>query len=192
MIFFFCFFLVLMGMMITAIPGLTPFTAQYMIPDAFRFLFFMVGFVITFLGLFILFTRAKKTGAEHLLEFGRPGTAIWFYAHRDGTIKITPSVREIGQTLYCKELDAQVNDLKSYKLFDHNIRFVPEGLGHTVDLDMVLYTTLLKDKWGFSNLREARGHRDSKIKIAKETISEEGMSIHPDEDFRDWYDRSKR
>jgi hypothetical protein len=149
-------------------------------------LFFFVGIVISFIGLFMLYTRAKKTGAEHLLDFGKPGTAIWFYFYRDGTLKITPSIREIGQTLYSKELDAQINDLKSYKLFDLNIRAVPEGLGHAVDLDMVLYSTLLKNKWGFSSLKEAR---ESSKGYGKDIISDERMSINPKEDFRSFHDR---
>lgn len=183
MIFFFVFMLVMFGIIIAAIPGLTPLEVQAMIPDGFRILFFFLGIMISFIGLFILFTRAKKTGAEHILDFGKPGTAIWFYVYRDGTLKITPAIREIGQTLFSKELDAQINDLKSYKLFDHNVRIVPEGLGHATDLDMVLYTTLLKHKWGFSSLREAR---ESNKGYGKEIIVDEHMSIRPKEDFRDW------
>ena len=92
MIFFFVFMMVFGGMLVMALPGLVPLSMQASIPDMFRYVFFIVGLVISFVGLFMLFTRAKKTGAEHLLDFGRPGTAIWFYIYRDGTLKITPAI----------------------------------------------------------------------------------------------------
>lgn len=126
------------------------------IPVMGKYMLFIMGTIIAFIGLFILQTRAMKTGANHLLEFGRPNNIIWFYVHRDGTIKITPALREIEGQLYSPELDAQIQDYKSYRLFDHSIRFVPEGIGHAADLDMILYVTLLKDKYGFNNIREAR------------------------------------
>lgn len=126
------------------------------IPAMGKYMLFMMGSIIAFIGIFILQGRAVKTGAGHLLEFGRPNNIIWFYVHRDGTIKITPAIREIEGQLYSRELDAQIQDLKSYRLFDHSVRIVPEGIGHAADLDMCLYVTLLKSKYGFNNIREAR------------------------------------
>ena len=156
MIFMLLYMLVFFGLFLAGFIGLMPLGVQMQIPEFLRMVFFFVGIVIAMLGVSMLHGRAKKTGAEHLLEFGRPGTILWFYVYRDGTVKLTPSIREVEGQLYCKELDAQVNDLKSYRMFDHSVRFVPEGIGHAVDLDMVLYTTLLKNKYGFTNIREAR------------------------------------
>ena len=69
---------------------------------------------------------------------------------------ITPSMREVEGQLYSPELDAQIQDIKSYRLFDHSVRIVPEGIGHSVDLGKCLYAQFLKTKYGFENLREAR------------------------------------
>jgi len=126
------------------------------IPVMLKYLLFMMGFIISLLGIIILQGRAVKTGACHLLEFGRPDKIIWIYAYRDDTLKITPAMREIGGQIYSPELDAQIQDFKSYRLFDHSIRIVPEGIAHAVDLDFILYATLLKTKYGFNNITEAR------------------------------------
>ena len=156
MIFFLVYMMVFFGIVMAGIVGLLPLQQQFAIPDWLRFGMFFIGLVITFVGISLVHSRASKTGAGHILEFGRPGNLIWFYVYRDGTVKITPSIREVEGQLYSKELDAQIHDFKSYKLFDHSIRFVPEGIGHSVDLDLCLYTGLLKTKWGFASLREAR------------------------------------
>ena len=180
MIFMLVYMFLFFGIFLAGFAGLMPIEIQVMIPPFFRVILFFMGFMIAFIGIFILQGRASKTGAGHLLEFGRPGSIIWIYAHRDGTLKITPSIREVEGQLYCKELDAQIHDLKSYRLFDHSIRFVPEGVGHSVDLDMCLYAGLLKIKYGFSNLREARtagfrlfGHPKTKPITSHEHISGE-------------------
>lgn len=152
MIFFLVYMFLFFGMLLLMVGGFLPPD----IPVMLKYLLFMMGFIISLLGIIILQGRAMKTGAGHLLEFGRPDRIIWIYAHRDGTLKITPAMREIGGQLYSSELDAQIQDFKSYRLFDHSLRFVPEGIGHAVDLDFILYATLLKTKYGFNNITEAR------------------------------------
>ena len=164
MIFQFFYMLVFFGFFMGGIIGLLPLTEQIGIPDYFRYVMFGVGFCLVMVGSSLVHGRAKKTGAEHLLEFGRPGDIIWFYVYKDGTIKITPSMREVEGQLYSKELDAQIQEMKSYRLFDHSIRFVPEGTGHAVDLGMCLYAAFLKTRNGFSNIREARADANGKRK----------------------------
>lgn len=159
MIFFLVYIFLFFGIMLIGMGSFLPPNMPIML----NYLLFLMGIMIIFVGMVILQSRASKTGAVHLLEFGRPNTIIWFYVHRDGTVMITPAMREIEGQLYSKELDAQIHDLKSYRLFDHSIRFVPEGIGHSVDLDMCLYSTLLKTKFGINNIREAR--RVSKLSI---------------------------
>jgi len=144
------------GILFASLPGLLPGSMQLVIPDIFRYLFFMIGTIISFIGFIILKGRADKTGTIHLLDFGRPGTINWLYVYKDGEIKITPSMRDIESQLYSKDLDAQIRELKSYRIFDHSVRIVPEGVGHASDLDMVLYANLLRSKWGFHSLRAAR------------------------------------
>ena len=156
MIFALVFLFLIMGVCLSGFIGLLPLQMQIMIPDIFRFLLFFVGAVISSIGVIILRGRADKTDTIHLLEYGRPGTVNWFYFYKDGTMKITPSIRDIESQLYSKELDAQITELKSYKLFDHSIRIVPEGVGHAADLDMVLYANLFKSKWGFRSIPAAR------------------------------------
>lgn len=169
MIFFLVYVFLMFGIIVAGIAGLMPYEMQDAIPDYWRFLLFFMGFLFSFIGIILVQTRATKTGAVHLLEYGRPGTIIWFYVFRDGTMKITPAMREVEGALYSRELDAQINDLKSYKLFDHSIRIVPEGLGHAVNLDMVLYATLVKKKYGYANIKEAR----------KAVLGEERLEVGP-------------
>jgi len=152
MIFFLVYMFLFFGMSLLMAGGFLPPN----IPVMLKYIIFMMGFIVSLLGIIILQGRAIKTGAGHLLEFGKPDKIIWIYSYRDGTLKITPSMREIGGQLYSPELDAQIQDFKSYRLFDHSIRFVPEGIGHAVDLDFILYATLLKTKFGFNNITEAR------------------------------------
>jgi len=170
-----------MGIFMCGIIGLLPLDAQFMIPDMFRYIMFAFGGMISFIGFIILKSRADKTGAGHLLEFGRPGTINWLYIHKDGTIKITPAMREVEGQLYSPGLDAQIRELKSYRLFDHSIRFVPEGIGHAIDLDMVLYANLLKTKYGFASLKDARKGVFDFLKNKEPTVREE--VFNPAEDF---------
>jgi len=156
MLFVFHYMLIFFGLFMSGIVGLMPLQEQFAIPGWLRFGMFGVGFVLAIVGITMVHGRAIKTGAIHLLEWGKPGKLIWFYVHKDGTIKITPAMRAVEGHLYSRELDAQIMDLKSYRLFDHSVRFVPEGTGHSVDLGMCLYVAYLKNKWGLTNIREAR------------------------------------
>ena len=179
MIFALAYLLVVLGVTIASISGLVPASSQLMVPDTLRFILFFVGTILSVFGMIIIHSRANKTGSVHLLEFGRPDRIIWFWVGRDDTVKITPAMKEVEGTNYSKELDALVSDIKSYRLFDHSVRFVPEGLGHTADLDMVLYCTILKTKYGFANLREARKGKPT----GKKLLSKEMISFNPEKDF---------
>lgn len=156
MIFFMAYLLLFFGVFLAGVIGLLPLQVQVVIPDYFRMILFAFGMIIAFLGLIMIHSRAIKTGVHHLIEPGKPNRIHWFYIYRDGSIKITPSVREVEGQLYCPELDAQIQDMKSYRIFDHPVRFVPEGTGHAIDLGKCLYAQFLKTKFGFANLREAR------------------------------------
>jgi len=178
------------GFMLAGVIGLIPPEIQYMIPMPFRFMFFMIGIMIGFIGLIMLKTRAEKTGTIHLLEPGRPGTINWFYVHNDGEIKITPSMRDIESQLYSKELDAQIREIKAYRIFDHSIRIVPEGVGHAADLDIVLYANLIRSKWGFESIPAARqGVKDTLkylfTKTPYEELPQEHLVIQEDEEHSD-------
>jgi len=156
MLFMMAYMFIFIGVFLAGLFGLMPAQMQLDIPDALRMIMFMFGFLLAFVGVFLIQGRALKTGVNHLLEYGNPKKIIWFYVYRDGTIKITPAMRDVEGLLYSKELDAAVQDMKSYRLFDHSIRFVPEAIGHAADLDMCLYAHVLKTKWGFNNIITAR------------------------------------
>jgi len=156
MIFFMAFMMMIFGIILAGATSLLPIQLFAIVPYMFRIVLFMMGIVIACLGYIILWTRAKKTGVDNILEPGRPSRILWFYVYRDGTIKITPAMREVEGQLYSPELDGQIQDMKSYRLFDHPVRFVPEGVGHAVDLGMCLYAQFLKTRYGFENMREAR------------------------------------
>jgi len=167
------------GFILAGIVGLVPPMQQFQIPMFLRVMMFAIGILVGFVGMFLPHARALKTGAVHLIEPGRPGLINWFVVYPDGDIKVTPSVREVEGQLYSSELDAQIQELKSYRIFDHSIRFVLEGSGHAMDLGMCVYTEFLQNKWGFENLRQAREggfHIFGFPKNAKK-ISNEGVLI---------------
>jgi len=168
----------MIGVIISSFCGLMPGDVQLVIPYYFRFLAFMVGMLISFIGIVILYMRTLSTGSNHLIAPGRPGTVLWFFVYADGEIRILPSKRTGEGQLYNAELDSQVIDVKTYSLGDHKIRIVPEVVGHAVDLDFVLYVNLLKNRYGFENLREARAAGlKGKIKKPKEIVDKEGVLI---------------
>jgi len=187
MIFMIVYALVFFGLFMAGAIGLMPIMSQVGIPDFLRYMFFGIGCLLAFIGLVIIQSRASKTGTIHLLEFGKPGTINWIVVYPDGTCLITPAIRQVQGHLYSKELDALIKDFKSYRLFDHSIRFVPDGVGHSVDLGKCLYATFLKTKWGFSNIREARhqGRIENMLTLGlrktKPVLSEE-FFIEGDED----------
>ena len=146
----------LMGIIIAGVCGVLPNTMIVYVPEYFRMMMFAVGAVIAFAGFILLLIRAKKTGAIHLITPARPGHVLWLYVYADGTAELTPAIRSGESQLYSEKLDSQVLDVKSYRIADHNFRIVSEQIGQAVDLDYVLYADLLKTKYGFDNLREAR------------------------------------
>jgi len=183
MLFSLSYIFLFVGLIMAGIMGLMPTGFQSVIPDIFRFVFFMFGCVLCFIALFLIQGRALKTGTIHLLDYGKPGTINWLYVHTDGTIEITPSLREVEGQLYSPKLDAQIKELKSYRIFDHSIRIVPEGVGHAVDLDMVLYANLLRSKNGITNLRQAR---DSVFRKTEPIVSNEEIMVNDnDEQIRE-------
>ncbi|GAH35219.1 unnamed protein product, partial [marine sediment metagenome] len=145
------FMLIMIGYMVTLIGFFMP--TPY---ETLGIFFWMFGIMISFMGGYMVWSRAHKTGVFHFLDPARPGDIKWLYAEQDGSIKITASMREVESSLYSRELDALIKDLKSYKLFDHSVRLVPAGIGHSADLDICLYTHMLKNKWGYNSIREAR------------------------------------
>ncbi|HDM25312.1 MAG TPA: hypothetical protein ENG24_01800 [Thermoplasmatales archaeon] len=168
-----CFATIIVGIMIAGVGGLIPYQYQYQIPDMFRPFMIIVGISISLTGYALLYRRAKTTGTIHLIKPALPNTCNWFYVHKDDEIVITPAIRMGEGILYSEKLDSKVPDVKTYTLADHKIRIVPEVVGHAVDLDYVLYTNLLKTKYGFENLREAR---ESIFKKTREVISREHVT----------------
>ena len=156
MIFFMAMMMMIFGIVLAGICGILPLELLLYIPMFLRIILFFVGIVIACVGYIILYGRANKTGAKWLIEPPRRGEHLWFYAYRDGSILITPGIRQVESQLYAPELDAQIQEYKSYRIFDHSVRFVPEGIGHAIDLGMCLYVHLLRGKYGFERLEEAR------------------------------------
>jgi len=162
MIFFLAIMLMLFGFILAGISGILPIMMVAQIPLFLRIMLFVVGIIIAMVGYIILYGRADKTGAKYLIEPAKRGEHLWFYAYRDSSIMITPGIRKVESQLYAPELDAQIQEYKSYRIFDHSVRFVPEGIGHAVDLGMCLYAQLLKGRYGFERIEEARD-RASKL-----------------------------
>ena len=143
-------------------------------------LFLMIGCIVALIGQFMIITRAMKTGADQLIDPGNPDKIIWFFIRRDDTVKIIPSVRKAQGLLEAKGMDAVVHDVKGYRLFDHNIRFVVEGTAHTADAKVALYCHYIKKKFGFRNLGEGREEifKEIEDEIKRETRGN-GGSIEP-------------
>ena len=133
-----------------------PMDIYLMMPPEFRMMLLFIGIIIGMIGMIMLWIRAKKTGAIHLIKPGRPNRHLWLYVHRDGVAEFTPSVRVGDSQLYNKEMDAQIITARTYRIADHNICIVPEVIGHGVDIDYVLYVNLLESVYGLENLKEAR------------------------------------
>jgi len=175
--------LYIIGLTLAAFCGMVPGETQAIIPYYFRFLMFIVGGMLGLMGIMMLIIRAKKTGAEHLIRPGRPGLINWLYVYGDGEMRITPAMRAGEGQLYNPELDSQIIDAKTYTMGDHRFRIVPEVVGHAVDLDYVYYTNLLKTRYGFENMREARQGRIEhilkkfKINRQKEVLDNEKLLI---------------
>ena len=133
----------------------------------FGILFVGMGLLLSMVGMIMLWIRAIKVGANHLIAPGRPDKILWFYFFKDDSVKIIPARRDVEGLLYSKKLDASVQEVKAYHLFDHPVRFVPEGLGHTADLNACLYAYFIKSKFGFKTIKEAReqGEISSKEKV---------------------------
>jgi len=142
--------------------GLALMSIAVFIPETMAFsmilkvMLMMFGFMLPFVGTVILYGRAKKTTAIHLINPSKKGECLWLYAYRDDYMMFTPGIREVESQLYSPELDAQIQEYKSYHMADHTIKVVPEGIGHAIDIGMCLYTQLMKNKWGFEKIQEAR------------------------------------
>jgi len=139
----------IMGLMLCGLSGYMP---ELMLQG----MMFIVGMIISLVGLFMLYIRAIKTGAIHLLNTAQPNSVIWFYIQRDGTVKITPAFKRIEGMTESKEMDAIIQDMKAYRIFDHQIRFVPEDLGHSADVKHCVYARIMKNKYGFESIRDGR------------------------------------
>ena len=149
----------IIGIIMCSIPFFLDISMLPMIYNThFTFVFMLFGIVFVFIGWFMMFGRAKKVGADILIAPARPDKKVWFYIHKDANVKIVSVDREPEGFSYSKKLDMEAQDLKSYRLFDHTVSFVPEGLGHCVDLGMIYYTYILKNKWGIKNIKQAREH----------------------------------
>lgn len=144
------------GVGIASAYSFLPLEVIYQMPPGFGTIMMGVGLLMAMVGIILLWIRAIKVGANYLINPGRPDRILWFYIFPDNSVKIVPAKRDVEGFLYSKKLDATVQELKSYHLFDHPIRFVPEGLGHTADLDACLYAYFLKSKFGFKSIKEAR------------------------------------
>lgn len=140
--------MVTVGLVMTGLSGSMPIMSL-------RIMMFIVGVLVAFIGIIILFTRAVRTGAIHILAPAVPDEMLWFYLLKEGTIKITPAFRRIEGMMENKEIGYS-QDMKAYRLLDHNVRFIPEDIGHSVDVRHCLYAKVLKNKYGFEGIKDAR------------------------------------
>lgn len=141
--------MVMFGLLISGISGHAP-------SPPLQIIFFIGGIMVAFVGMLLLYGRAIKTGAIYLLQSAQPDNMIWFYIQRDGTVKITPAFRRIEGMSESKEMDSIIQDMKAYRIFDHQVRFVPEDLGHSADVKHCVYARVMKNKYGFESIKDGR------------------------------------
>jgi len=186
MIMFLSFMLMISGFLMTAIFGLLPGEYYFIIPNYFRYILIFFGGTLFIAGRLMIDIRARRTGADFLMAPGRPGHVLWIFIHKDGEIRLIPSLRAGEGQLHSKELDSQIVDVKSYMWADHRVRIVPEVVGHAVDMDYILYVNLLKTRYGIENLKELRESSFDKflnrfgIKRFRDLTSEEKIAIGRD------------
>jgi len=164
MIFFMCYLIMFMGMSFISVLLLLPGEFQAVMPPDLKVIAIVFGAVAMFVPMIYVQLRAVKTTVVHVLEPRKRGTHNWLYASGDSELMFTPGIRDIEKSSYSPELNAQIQEMKSYILGDHIIKVVREGLGHSEDLDMCIYAGVLKSKWGFESLKEAR---DSAFRILR-------------------------
>lgn len=141
--------MIMFGLLITFVAGYMPFMVL-------QIMFLVVGIIVAFVGIMLVYIRAIKTGAIHLLQPAQPNNMIWFYIQRDGTVKITPAFRRIEGMSESTEMNAIIQDMKAYRIFDHQVRFVPEHVGHSADVKHCVYAKVMKNKYGFEGIKDGR------------------------------------
>lgn len=114
----------------------------------------LFGIVLFFMGLLMINIRLNKMGLMSLFEPGNPDKIIWFYIRKDGTIKITPSIRRTETMLFSPDLKAHIQDVKAYILGDHHIRFVSEISGKCLDTNYAVYANISKSKYDMHSLKD--------------------------------------
>jgi len=133
----------------------------------FGVLLLFMGLIIQFVGVIIIYTRAAKTGLQHLLDFSRPDKVIWLFVRHDDTILIAPALRNIEGFESSKQLkDGIIKHVKSYRLSDHNVRIVKEGMHFSTNLDMCLYAKYLKNI-GIKNIFQANKLKEGNMEFRK-------------------------
>ena len=172
MFFFLAFMLVFVGIFIAGLQTFMPLDMIFTMPQGFGYLLFIFGIVLAGVGLFLLYARASKVGATHLIAPGKPEKILWFYIYKDDTLRIVPARRDVEGFSHSKQLDAEVQELKSYRLQEHSVRIVPEGIGHCVDLNACIYAYFLKTKKGFKTISDARAESIKALEETKDTKEE--------------------
>jgi hypothetical protein len=168
--------MVILGISIASFPMFLPIETIYH-NQSMLMMLPVFGAILALVGIFITMMRAYRTGAIRIINPAKVHQSLWFYIHRDGNVVILPAMRDVvGLSVSGdKRVDAEIADLKSYRLYDHIIRFVPEGVGHSVDLNAVLYSYLLKTKHGFKTIKDARAQYKSETQVFKPQLFNRGQ-----------------
>ena len=158
MYFILCLMLIVFGISIAGAVNFMPLQMIYQMPAGFTTLMFMVGMILAIVGFIILWLRAKRVGANHLIAPPRPDVVLWLYILKDNLIRIIPVKRFLEQTQRSTELESVVYDMKAYRLGDHTARLVLDSVGHTVDARMCIYANVLQKEHDIQDIRALRYH----------------------------------
>jgi len=116
----------------------------------------IVGVILNVFGLYTVYSRARGTTLYHLLEEPKRGWVNWLYVWGDREIEVLPAMKKVGRTSYSKDIQQQINDLKTYRFADHEVRVVPEGAQYSTNFKYCLYCEQAKKDWKVKSLRDIR------------------------------------
>jgi len=116
----------------------------------------IVGVILNMMGLYTVYSRARGTTLYHLLEEPRRGWVNWMYVWGDREIEVLPAMKKVGRTSYSKDVQQQINDLKTYRFADHEVRVVPEGAQYSTNFKHCLYCEQAKKDWKVKSLKDLR------------------------------------
>ena len=146
------------GFMIAMLPSLLAMAMSISFTPQQYMVITMLGGIMMFISPMIFLILAKRSSVIHLIETPRQGQVLWLYIQKGGSAYFVPSVRLAQAFLYSKGrgIVKDIGDESKISIGRHSVRIVLEKVGHTINPYMAQYASILKKKYGFKDLKQAR------------------------------------